>query len=64
MAILGQGNELVGARIWPSLSTVDFSGEEIGRRAAETLFQRLGETRADAPQIVKVAPQLVRRESA
>lgn len=64
VAILGQGNELVGARIWPSLSTVDFSGEEIGRRAAETLFQRLGETRADAPQIVKVAPQLVRRESA
>jgi LacI family transcriptional regulator len=64
VAILGQGNELVGARISPSLSTVDFSGEEIGRRAAETLFQRVDETRADAPQIVRVAPQLVRRESA
>jgi len=64
VAILGQGNEHVGARIWPRLSTVDFSGEEIGRRAAETLFQRLGETRLDAPQTVKVAPQLIRRESA
>lgn len=63
VAIIGQGNDPLGARLSPSLTTIDFSAEEIGRRAAETVIQRLGQQRGDAPHQVDVAPQLVERES-
>ena len=63
VAVIGQGNEYVSARITPSLSTVDFCGEEIGRRAMETALQRLGKTRMDAPQAAQISPLLVARES-
>lgn len=63
IAILGQGNEPAGARIRPSLSTVDYCGEEIGRRATDTALQRLGRARLDAPQTVLVPPVLVARET-
>jgi LacI family transcriptional regulator len=63
IAVVGQGNEHVAARIWPTLSTVDFNGEEIGRRAVEVALGRIDGTRKDAPQTVEVAPRLVLRET-
>jgi len=63
IAIAGQGNEALGARLTPGLTTVDFCGEEIGRRAIETALQRITKTRQDAPQQTLVPPVLVVRES-
>ena len=63
IAIMGQGNERVGARIAPTLSTIDFCGEEIGRRAMETSLQRIQRARMDAPQTTLVPPLLIARES-
>ena len=63
VAIMGQGNERVGDRITPSLTTTDFCAEEIGRRAMETALARLGKTRMDAPQCAYVPPVLITRQS-
>lgn len=63
VAVLGQGNEPISARFSPTLSTIDFSAEEIGRRAMELAIQRINETRQDPPQTVLVAPRLVERET-
>ena len=63
IAIMGQGNERISSRITPSLSTIDFCGEEIGRRAAETALQRIDKSRMDAPATAHVAPLVIARES-
>jgi len=63
VAVVGQGNERVGTRVTPTLSTTDFCGEEIGRRAMETVLARLSKARMDAFQTARVAPQLLPRES-
>jgi len=63
VAVIGQGNEPLGARIHPALSTIDFSGREIGRRAFDVLLQRLDQSRMDTPHTLTVAPQLVVRET-
>jgi LacI family transcriptional regulator len=63
VAVIGQGNERVGACIHPGLSTIDFAGEEIGRRAVDIALQRLDKVRMDAPQTIAVAPTPILRES-
>jgi DNA-binding LacI/PurR family transcriptional regulator len=63
IAIMGQGNDVLGRRIVPALTTIDFSGEEIGRRALDLALQRLAKTRHDAAQQVLVPPLLVERAS-
>lgn len=63
ITLVGQGNELVGARISPSLTTIDFCGEEVGRRAMDTAIQRIQKTRQDAAQHTRITPLLVVRES-
>lgn len=63
LAVVGQGNERVGECVYPPLATIDFSGEEIGRRAMETLLQRITKSRLDAPQTIKVAPRVIERAS-
>ncbi|MCK4342633.1 MAG: LacI family DNA-binding transcriptional regulator [Phycisphaerae bacterium] len=63
IAIIGQGNELVGTCISPTLTTVDLCGEEIGRRAMDLAVQRISKTRQDAPQHIQVPPLLIVRES-
>jgi DNA-binding LacI/PurR family transcriptional regulator len=63
IAVMGQGNEPACVRITPALSTIDFCGEELGRRAMETALQRLRRSRMDAPQTTYVAPILVERDS-
>lgn len=63
IAVLGQGDELVGQAVHPTLTTVDLGAEEIGRRAVELALQRVMKVRQDAPQVTHVAPSLVERES-
>lgn len=63
VTVIGQGNERVGSRISPSLTSLDFAGEEIGRRSFETALQRITQQRLDAPQHTRVAPTLIRRAS-
>jgi DNA-binding LacI/PurR family transcriptional regulator len=63
IALVGQGNELPAASLWPALTTVDLCGEEIGRRAFDTVLARLNRLRQDAPQTVDVAPRLLVRDS-
>lgn len=63
IAVMGQGNELIGSRITPALTTIDFSAEELGRRTMELALQRVTKVRLDAPQTTYVAPLLLERES-
>lgn len=63
VAVVGQGNEPLGGAIRPALTTIDFSGREIGRRSFDVLLQRLDQSRMDTPHTVTVAPQLVVRET-
>jgi LacI family transcriptional regulator len=63
VAVIGHGNNAVAAAIRPALTSVDPGGEEAGRRAMESVLQRLGRTRMDAPQRVRIAPALFRRRS-
>jgi LacI family transcriptional regulator len=63
VAVIGYGNEPIGARLKPSLSTVDFAPEEIGLRAMDILIQRLSGARHDRPQTEVVSPRLVARET-
>jgi DNA-binding LacI/PurR family transcriptional regulator len=61
VAIIGCGNEPVSAAMYPSLTTIDFDSEELGRRMMETLLQRLSKRKTDAAQELRVAPVLVER---
>ena len=61
VAVVGCGNEPVGSAMYPSLTTVDFDSEELGRRMMETLLQRLSKKKTDAAQELRVAPVLVER---
>lgn len=63
LAIIGSGNETFTERVTPSLSTVDYCGEEVGRRAMDTALQRIGKTRMDAPATTRIAPRLLLRDS-
>lgn len=63
VTIIGQGNELVSGRVWPRLTTIDFCGEEIGRRALDIVLQRVTKVRQDDPQRTLVPPILIVRET-
>jgi LacI family transcriptional regulator len=63
LAVMGHGNEPVASAIHPTLTTIDSDGEGIGRRAMETVLQRMGQKRMDKPQHTRVAPLLIERES-
>jgi DNA-binding LacI/PurR family transcriptional regulator len=63
IAIMGLGNDVLGRRMVPALTTIDFGGEEIGQRALDLALQRLAKTRHDAAQQVLVPPLLVERAS-
>ena len=62
-ALLGFGDDPAGARIRPSLTTVDFDAAEIGRRAMESVLGRVGHERSESGQQVRVAPVLIERDS-
>ena len=63
IAVLGQGNEPFTARIFPSLSSVDLGGAEIGRRAAGIILDRLCDKRMDAPSRATIPPRVIERDS-
>jgi DNA-binding LacI/PurR family transcriptional regulator len=63
VAVIGYGNERVASAIRPTLTSIDFDCEEIGRRLMDAVLQRLGQKRMDTPQMASVAPRLVERES-
>lgn len=63
VGLMGIGNEPVGTRCRPAITTVDVAAEETGRRAMTLLIQRVTKERQDAAQQVWVAPTLVRRQS-
>lgn len=63
VAVIGQGNERFSERVWPGLSSIDLNGFEIGRRAVDVALSRLDEQRLDAPELVDVAPRLIKRAS-
>lgn len=63
VAVMGSGNERFGACIAPALTTVDWGGEELGRRAMDVALKRVGPGRMDAPQTQLIPPELVVRES-
>jgi len=63
IAVVGQGNEYVTTRVSPTLTSIDYCGEEIGRRAMSLAIQRVMKTRQDAAQRTPITPQLIIRES-
>lgn len=63
IAVMGQGNEVAGARLTPTLTTVDPCGEEVGRRAMEVALQRVTKARQDSSQVTHVPPMLIARDS-
>jgi DNA-binding LacI/PurR family transcriptional regulator len=63
VTIAGQGNSYCAARVTPALTTIDYSAEEIGRRAMDIAVQRVAKTRQDVPQETLIAPLLITRAS-
>jgi LacI family transcriptional regulator len=63
LGIIGQGNHPCAAALRPALTTIDFAGHEIGRRAMDMALQRIAKTRQDAPEQTLVAPQLLVRDT-
>lgn len=61
--VIGQGNTRLSETVRPTLTTIDWNGAELGRRAMDTVLARINRSRMDAPQTTRVAPQLVERES-
>jgi DNA-binding LacI/PurR family transcriptional regulator len=63
LAVVGQGNSSVSAQLQPALSTVDFAGDETGRRAVEVALQRISAARMDTATETAVTPILIERAS-
>lgn len=58
-AIAGQGRASRALFSAPRLTTTDYCGEEVGRRAFQMFMERLAKTRHDSPQQILVTPRLV-----
>jgi DNA-binding LacI/PurR family transcriptional regulator len=63
ISILGQGNEAFGAQIAPSLTSIDYAGEQIGQRALDIALERVTKTRQDPAIQAAIPPVLIARES-
>jgi LacI family transcriptional regulator len=63
IAIVGAGDIALGDLLRVPLTTVSWSREELGKRAAELILDRLGPTPADKFRRVVIPPQLVVRRS-
>lgn len=63
VAILGFGNQPIGAETKPSLSTVDLRYYEAGQAAAETLLQRVESSEPPPVSLRMVEPFLITRDS-
>jgi LacI family transcriptional regulator len=63
VAIVGAGDIALGDLLRVSLTTVGWSRDEQGKRAAELLLDRIGPEPSDEFRSVVIAPQLIVRES-
>ncbi len=63
VAIVGAGDIALGDLLRVPLTTISWSREELGKRAAELILDRIGPTPADKFRRVVVPPQLVVRRS-
>lgn len=62
VSVIGMDNIDIGARLRPKLSTVSIAQAEIGRAAAELIFQRLNGEAGQSKKII-FEPRLIVRES-
>lgn len=63
LRLVGQGNDRIAREFEPGITSVDFSGAEIGERLFDLVTQRIAEERHDGPQSLRVAPRLIERRS-
>ena len=63
LLVAGQGNSAPAVECRPQLTSVDYCGAELGRRAFVTAVQRVTQARTDAVETVYAAPILIERES-
>jgi len=64
IAVIGYDDIPAAKHVCPSLTTIGLFQEQIGRRAAELLFERLQGTFAEAGRSIEMPFRLVKRESA
>lgn len=62
VSVAGFDNTLIGENLYPSLTSVDVGGREIGRISVQLLLQRLTDPKRPQ-QIVQIPARLVPRES-
>lgn len=62
LALCGFGDADFAAHLWPSLTTVQVDGEEIGRRAAHMILDRCAGRAVDTP-VVDLGFRIIERES-
>ena len=63
IAVVGAGDIAHGDMLRVPLTTVSWSRQELGRRAAELILDRIGSNPNGAPRRVVIPPKLVVRES-
>lgn len=63
IAVVGFNNDPIGRLITPTLTTIDYSGYEMGRMAASMLVERLTGRRAGAGKIRLISSGLIVRQS-
>lgn len=65
ITVIGQGNSTVGRNLLPPLTTTDLRAVDMGRHAMEALVARLGKTRTERQEPMRIEPRLeVRATSA
>jgi LacI family transcriptional regulator len=63
IAVVGAGDIAHGDLLRVPLTTVSWSREELGRRAAELILDRIGPNPSGPPRRIIIPPKLVVRES-
>ena len=63
LSVVGFDDSPVASRMWPLLTSVRLPIRDMGRMAAEKLFHRRTEKRAQKDDVTEVIPTLVVRES-
>jgi len=64
LAVVGFDDTFFGACVWPPLTTVGGSPEELGQRASQLLFEILTSGSVDDPIQIRLPVRLIRRNSA
>lgn len=62
ISVAGFDNTIVGAHLYPALTTVDLGGQQVGREAVRLLVERLRD-RSLPPRKIEIRSKLIERES-